>query len=82
VGAITLLLDAGKDSGTIRPDVDADEVLLLVGFLWRIDADTDWEARSRHMVSLVMDGLRRTRPERSPGGRRSLPGHDCLPSDW
>ena len=40
----------------MRPDVDADEVLLLVGFLWRID--TDWEARSSHMLNLVMDGLR------------------------
>lgn len=59
VDAITLLLDAGKEAGTIRPDVDADEVLLLVGFLWRIDADADWDARSRHMLGLVMDGLRR-----------------------
>ncbi|MGI8450938.1 MAG: TetR/AcrR family transcriptional regulator [Streptosporangiaceae bacterium] len=58
VDAITLLLDAGKDTGTVRPDVDADEVLLLVGFLWRIDAGADWDARARHMLGLVMDGLR------------------------
>jgi len=56
VAAITLLLDACKEAGVMRPDVDADEVLLLVGFLWRID--TDWEARSSHMLNLVMDGLR------------------------
>jgi AcrR family transcriptional regulator len=55
--AITLLLDAGKAAGAVRLDVDADEVLLLVGFLWRID-NLDWEARSRHMLTLVMDGLR------------------------
>lgn len=58
VGAITLLLDAGKEAGMVRTDVDADEVLLLVGFLWRIEPGTDWEARSRHMLDLVMDGLR------------------------
>jgi AcrR family transcriptional regulator len=58
VGAIELLLDAGKEAGAVRPDVDAKEVLLLVGFLWRIDIDGDWEARSSHMLDIVMDGLR------------------------
>ncbi len=58
-GAITLLLDAGKDAGALRLDIDSEEVLLLVGFLWRIDLDVDWDARSRHLLDLVMDGLRR-----------------------
>jgi AcrR family transcriptional regulator len=58
IDAITLLLDAGQRAGVLRPDVDAEEVLLLVGFLWRIE-DTDWETRSRHLLALVMDGLRR-----------------------
>lgn len=58
VGAIALLLEAGKEAGAIRQDIDAEEVLLLVGFLWRIDLDADWEARSRHMLGLVMDSLR------------------------
>jgi AcrR family transcriptional regulator len=55
--AITLLLDAGQAAGVIRRDVDADELLLLVGFLWRID-NRDWAARSRHLLALVLDGLR------------------------
>jgi hypothetical protein len=55
--AITLLLDAGQQAGTLRPDVDADELLLLVGFLWRID-NAGWEARSGHLLTLVMDALR------------------------
>ncbi|WP_215541749.1 TetR/AcrR family transcriptional regulator [Amycolatopsis sp. CA-230715] len=59
---ITLLLDAGKADGTVRQDVDADEVLLLVGFLWRMD-NHDWEARSAHLLDLVLDALRR--PERT-----------------
>jgi AcrR family transcriptional regulator len=62
IGAIALLLDAGKEAGDIRPDVDAEEVLLLVGFLWRIDPDADREARARHMLTLVMDGLRHRPP--------------------
>jgi AcrR family transcriptional regulator len=65
IGAITLLLDAGKEAGVIRPDVDAEEVLLLAGFLWRIDLDADWETRSRHLLDIVMDGLRR-----QPGAER------------
>jgi hypothetical protein len=38
--------------------VVATSTLLLVGFLWRID-NPDWEARSRYMLDLVLDGLRR-----------------------
>jgi AcrR family transcriptional regulator len=56
-GAITLLLQACQRAGTVRQDIDADEVLLLVGFLWRLD-HADWENRSRHLLDLVMDGLR------------------------
>jgi len=55
--AITLLLAAGQAAGQIRSDIDADEVLLLVGFLWRIDND-DWERRTTHLIDVVMDGLR------------------------
>ena len=55
--AISLLLTAGQAAGQIRPDVDADEVLLLVGFLWRLDND-GWEKRAAHLLDLVMDGLR------------------------
>jgi hypothetical protein len=47
----------GQAAGQIRPDIDADEVLLLVGFLWRIDND-DWERRTTHLLDVVMDGLR------------------------
>jgi hypothetical protein len=56
-GAITLLLNAGQQAGELRPDVDAEEILLLVSFLWRID-NTDWPARSRHLLDLVMDSLK------------------------
>lgn len=61
LGAIGLLLDAGVSAGSIRPDVEPEEVLLLVGFLWRIDLDADREARAAHMLDLVVDGLRAPR---------------------
>ena len=58
VAAIDLLLAAARTEGTVRDDVTAEEVLLLVGFLWRAD-----DADTAHLLALVMDGLR-------PPGRR------------
>lgn len=58
IGAIEILLDAGKKDGSIRHDIAAGELLILVGFLWSPDADADREARARHMLDLVMDALR------------------------
>jgi AcrR family transcriptional regulator len=58
IGAITLLLHACEEAGTIRSGIDADDVLLMVGFLWRLDPSKDWEERASRMLDLVMDGLR------------------------
>lgn len=55
--AVTALLDAGKAEGTIRADVDARDVILLIGFLTRLD-DAEWEQRARHVLSIILDGLR------------------------
>ncbi|MGY4772337.1 TetR/AcrR family transcriptional regulator [Kribbella sp. CWNU-51] len=57
INAITTLLDACKQSGSVRKDVEAEEVLLLVGFLWRIDPDDNWSTRTTRMLDLVMNGL-------------------------
>ncbi len=55
--AISTLLDACKAKGETRDDVAAEEVLLLVGFLWRVETDDEWAARTARMLDLVMDGL-------------------------
>lgn len=55
--AVTTLLDAGKAGGTIRPDVDARDVILLIGYLSRLD-EAEWDTRARHLLDLVLDGLR------------------------
>jgi AcrR family transcriptional regulator len=64
-GAIALLLGACQRAGQVRPDVDADEVLLLVSFLWRMDND-DAQQRARHLLALVLDGLRPPRHDAEP----------------
>jgi hypothetical protein len=55
--AITLLLDAGKAAGEIRADVDARDVVILIGYLSRLDAP-EFDTRARHLLSIVLDGLR------------------------
>jgi AcrR family transcriptional regulator len=57
INAIAQLLSACKDAGAVRGDVEAEEVLLLVGFLWRIETDGTWAVRSARMLDLVMEGL-------------------------
>ncbi len=57
INAITRLLDACKQARAVRDDVEAEEVLLLVGFLWRIETDANWAMRTARMLDLVMDGL-------------------------
>jgi AcrR family transcriptional regulator len=58
IDTIGSLLRAGQDAGAVRADVEAPEVLLLVSFLWRSDQGPDWEPRTRHLLDLVLDGLR------------------------
>lgn len=58
VDAIQLILDAGHRAGELRADIPAEEVLLLVGFLWRLDLDDSWDARVDRMLTVVVDGLR------------------------
>ncbi|MBO0849521.1 MAG: TetR/AcrR family transcriptional regulator [Pseudonocardia sp.] len=57
IDAIGRLLRACQDAGLVRPDIDADELLLLVSFLWHGDRNTGWEERSRRMLRIVLDGL-------------------------
>ncbi|MEW1657659.1 MULTISPECIES: TetR/AcrR family transcriptional regulator [unclassified Streptomyces] len=56
--AITLLLDANEEAGTIRPGVTSEDFLLAIAGLWQLDPHTDWRARAGRLLDLVMDGLR------------------------
>ncbi|MEV6156581.1 TetR/AcrR family transcriptional regulator [Nonomuraea sp. NPDC052129] len=68
--ALTTLLDAGKADGTIRSDVDARDVILLMGYLTRLE-ESEWDSRARHLLHIVLDGVRRRdEPARHDGGQR------------
>jgi hypothetical protein len=52
--AIAKLLDAGVAAGTIRSDVEADDVLRAMGAVWQVD-----DLQQAHtLLRLLMDGLR------------------------
>jgi AcrR family transcriptional regulator len=55
IAAIAALLDAGKTSGELRKDIEPDELLPLVSFLWQLDTRRD--PRIPHLLDLVTDGL-------------------------
>jgi AcrR family transcriptional regulator len=54
--ALGMLLDRGKDAGEVRADVDATDVILLLGALSRIP-EAEW-ARAQTVVAVIVDGLR------------------------
>ncbi|GAB2939906.1 SbtR family transcriptional regulator [Streptomyces mayteni] len=57
-GALDLLLDAGKAADAVRRDVDAHGVILLVGYLSRLD-ESEWRSTARPLMGVILDGLRR-----------------------
>jgi AcrR family transcriptional regulator len=65
IGAIALLLRACTGDGSIRAGHDPDDVLLVLGFLWRIDPGPDAEAKAARLLNLVTDGLRAGAPQQA-----------------
>lgn len=74
-GAIKHLLDAGAAAGLLRSDVQPDDFLLLISFLWRIDPRTGDDTRAARMLDLVMAGVLRrdARPESAADQRVHQP---------
>jgi AcrR family transcriptional regulator len=57
IEAIDELLTACRVDGRLREGVEAQDVLLLVGFLWRMEPD-QWAAHSERLLQVVLAGLR------------------------
>jgi AcrR family transcriptional regulator len=57
LAVITSLLDAATAAGTIRNDVDAEDVLRAMNGIWQV-TEADWQERARKLLTLLMDGLR------------------------
>jgi len=79
--AVAQLLAACEDVNAVRPGLDPGDVLLLMGFLWRVGPGADGEAHAARIFDLVLDGLRAeltsattAAPSPRPGRRSPAPG--------
>jgi AcrR family transcriptional regulator len=64
--AVELLLAAGRSSGSVRPDAEARDVIVLISWLSRLD-DAELDARGPRLLSILINGLR-THPAPDPPG--------------
>ena len=58
VGALAVLLDAGRVDGTVRTDIDAESVMRAMGAVWLVPDGAEWDAQVRRLLDLVVDGMR------------------------
>jgi AcrR family transcriptional regulator len=58
ISALSQLLKACEQDGSIRQDLDPDDVLLILGFLWRIDPSRNWQVRANRMLDIIIAGMR------------------------
>ncbi|MFZ4896533.1 TetR/AcrR family transcriptional regulator [Plantibacter sp. Mn2098] len=56
--AVGMLLDACVKDGSVRPGLDPADVLLLMGFLWRVGTDDTGRAQAARVMELSIDGFR------------------------
>ena len=56
--AVATLLDACVAEGAVRPGLDPADVLLLMGFLWRVAPDETGVAQGRRLIKIVFEGIR------------------------
>ena len=65
LGALRLLLDAGAADGTLRADVDPEDVMRVVNASWFLPDGPTWRDTLGRMLGLVIDGLRYGAADRS-----------------
>jgi AcrR family transcriptional regulator len=58
VTAVGQLIDACVADGSMRSGLDPDDVLLLMGFMWRVDAGADGKKQAARIMEVVIEGLR------------------------
>jgi AcrR family transcriptional regulator len=56
--AVAVLLAAGAEAGTLRRDVEAEDVLRAMGAIWMVADGDDFPEQALRVLRLVMDGLR------------------------
>lgn len=60
VAALDRLLQANIAAGALRPDLNADDVILALAGLWQLDPSSDWSAQAKRIYAIVLVGLQRS----------------------
>ncbi len=58
IAAVTVLLRACTNHGSLCDGLDPGDVLLLMGFLWRTPATDQGREQARRLLDLTIEGLR------------------------
>lgn len=58
VGALRLLIDAGAATGSLRGDVDPEDVMRAIGAVWHLPMGPGCQDHVRRLLDLLVDGLR------------------------
>jgi AcrR family transcriptional regulator len=58
VGALALLLEAGAAGGSLRGDVDPEDVMRAMSAVWHLPMGPGWQDHVRRLLDLLVDGLR------------------------
>ncbi|WP_213775298.1 TetR/AcrR family transcriptional regulator [Bradyrhizobium sp. dw_78] len=70
INAVREMMDACKGSGDIHPEVDAEDLLMLLGLLWRIPPNAAGQARTKRLLALIFRGM----------GAKNTAAPDAVPS--
>jgi AcrR family transcriptional regulator len=57
-GAIGGLLDAGVEAGSLRADVEPEDVLRAMGCIWNLGDGEGWRTQAETLIRIIVDGLR------------------------
>jgi AcrR family transcriptional regulator len=60
VGALDRLLQANIAAGTLRPGLDANDVILALAGLFQLDPASDWRGQAHRIYDIVLGGLQRS----------------------
>jgi AcrR family transcriptional regulator len=56
--SVAVLLRAGAQAGTLRSDVEAEDVLRAMGAIWMVSDGDEFPEQAMRILRLVLDGLR------------------------
>jgi AcrR family transcriptional regulator len=57
IDAIALMLRAGEQDGTIRPDLNPEDVLLIMSCVWHVPLSLDGQRQAKRMIDILINGF-------------------------